>query len=157
MLSTRRWLAQQAKMLAFLARRVPRTITANQNPVVFDGGRSFIEFKAPTDRYLVVNRWPPSSSEANRNIALRPPLHWHRHQTETFHVLHGTAEFVCDGQKIIKKAGDLITIPAKAIHTFRNISESDELLIEFVLEPKWRQRDEAFFRMSRQVAQCPRI
>jgi mannose-6-phosphate isomerase-like protein (cupin superfamily) len=59
---------------------------------------------------------------------------------------------VCDGQKIIKKAGDLITIPAKAIHTFRNISESDELLIEFVLEPKWRERDEAFFRMYRQVA-----
>ncbi|KAJ5896790.1 uncharacterized protein N7473_006189 [Penicillium subrubescens] len=133
-------------MLSFLAKRVPRTITANQNLVVFDGGRSFIEFKAPTDRYLVVNRWPPSSSDANRNIALQPPLHWHRHQTETFHVLHGTAEFVCNGHKIIKKAGDLITIPAKAIHTFRNISESDELLIEFVLEPKWRERDEAFFR-----------
>lgn len=144
-------------MLSFLAKRVPRTITANQNPVAFDGGRSFIEFKAPTDRYLVLNRWPPSSSEANRNIALRPPLHWHRHQTETFHVLHGVAEFVCDGQKIIKKAGDMITIPAKAIHTFRNISESDELLIEFVLEPMWRERDEAFFRMFREVAQCSAI
>jgi mannose-6-phosphate isomerase-like protein (cupin superfamily) len=135
-------------MLSFLAKKVPRTITANQNPVVFDGGRSFIEFKAPTDRYLVINRWPPSSSDANRNIALRPPHHWHRHQTETFHVLEGTAEFLCDGQKIIKKAGDLIIIPTKAIHTFHNLSETHELLIEFVLEPQWRERDESFFRTS---------
>ncbi|CEJ62778.1 hypothetical protein PMG11_11268 [Penicillium brasilianum] len=134
-------------MLSFLARRVPRTVTANQNPVIFDGGRSRIEFKTPTDRYLVVNRWPPSSCEASRNIALRPPPHWHRHQTETFHVLEGTAEFFCDGQRILKNAGDSITIPAKAIHTFRNYSESEELVIEFVLEPQWRERDEAFFRI----------
>ena len=135
-------------MFSFLARRVPRTITANQNPVVFDGGRSSIEFTAPTDRYLVINRWPPSSCEANKNIALRPPLHWHRHQTETFHVLKGSAEFTCDGQQVIKNAGAVITIPAKAIHTFRNSSETDELVVEFVLEPQWRERDEAFFRMS---------
>lgn len=142
-------------MLSFLARRVPRTITACQNPLVFDGGRSSIEFKAPTDRYLVVNRWPPSSSEANRNIALRPPLHWHLHQTETFHVLKGTAEFVWDGRKVIKNAGDVITIPAKAIHTFCNSSQSEELVIEFVLEPQWRERDEAFFRMWIPLAQVP--
>ncbi|EPS29236.1 hypothetical protein PDE_04185 [Penicillium oxalicum 114-2] len=133
-------------MLSFLAQRISRTITAHHNPLLFDAGRSTVEFKGPTDRYLVVNRWPPASDEANRSIALRPPLHWHRHQTETFHVLKGTAEFLCDGQKSLRRAGEVIIIPVGAVHTFCNASAEEELVVEFVLEPKWRERDEAFFR-----------
>lgn len=133
-------------MLSFLAKQIPRTRTANLNPIIFDNGLSSIEFKAPADRYLVVNRWPPASNARNRNIALRPPLHWHRHQSETFHVLQGLAEFTCKGQKITKSVGESMTIPARAIHTFCNASPTQELVVEFVLEPRWKERDEAFFR-----------
>ncbi|KAJ5668967.1 hypothetical protein N7462_010037 [Penicillium macrosclerotiorum] len=133
-------------MLSFLAKKVPRTRTATQNPVVFDGGRASIEFKSPADRYLVINRWPPNSNEANRNIALRPPLHWHRYQTETFHVLEGKAKFTCDGHEIIKSKAETMVIAPRTIHTFCNASEVEELVIEFVLEPKSKGRDEAFFR-----------
>ncbi|KAI9930979.1 hypothetical protein ASPWEDRAFT_34502 [Aspergillus wentii DTO 134E9] len=133
-------------MLSFLRTKISRTKTVTNNPVYFDGGRSSIEFKSPSDRYLVINRWPPASTEANRNIALRPPLHWHRHQTEQFHVLHGTAKFICGGEDVLKKAGESMTIPMKAFHTFCNASESEEMVVELVLEPKWRNRDEAFFR-----------
>jgi mannose-6-phosphate isomerase-like protein (cupin superfamily) len=138
-------------MLSFLARRTPRTITAPLNAIVFDAGLSSIEFKHPTDHYLVINRWPPASNTRNQNIALRPPLHWHRHQSETFHVLQGSAEFICDGAKSIKSAGESVTMPARATHTFCNASSTEELVIEFVLEPRFRERDEAFFREFRSI------
>ncbi|KAJ6157907.1 hypothetical protein N7470_005499 [Penicillium chermesinum] len=120
-------------MLSFLAKRVPRTQTASRTTLLFDEGRSSIQFKAPGDKYLVVNHWPPASSEQDRNIALRPPLHWHRHQTEHFHVLSGQARFTLDGREI-------------AFHTFCNASATEALAVELVLEPAWRARDEAFFR-----------
>lgn len=132
-------------MLRFLAKKPPRTITASLNPIPFDNGLSSIEFKSPTDRYLVINRWPPASNTKNRNIALKPPLHWHRQQSETFHVLQGSAEFICDGVKSIKSAGESITIPAGAIHTFCNASSTEGMVVEFGLNPRG-QGDEAFFR-----------
>ncbi|KAJ5273795.1 hypothetical protein N7478_008920 [Penicillium angulare] len=133
-------------MLSFLAKRVPKTTTAGLNPIIFDNGRSSIEFKSPNDQYLVINRWPPASSEANRNIALRPPLHWHRYQTEMFHVISGSAQFTYDGQKIVKTKGQSMIIPTQTFHTFCNASTTEELVIEFVLEPQWKDRDERFFR-----------
>ncbi|KAJ5810671.1 uncharacterized protein N7503_002889 [Penicillium pulvis] len=133
-------------MLSFLAKKVPRTTTYRLNPILFDDGRSYIEFKSPNDQYLVMNRWPPGSNETNKNIALRPPLHWHRNQTETFHVISGSAKFIYEGQEIIKTSGQTMLIPIKTFHTFCNASAENELVIEFVLEPKWKERDEAFFR-----------
>lgn len=133
-------------MLSFLAKKVPRTTTCRLNPILFDDGRSFIEFKSPNDQYLVMNRWPPGSSEMNKNIALRPPLHWHMNQTETFHVISGSAKFIYEGQDIIKTSGQTMLIPVKTFHTFCNASAENELVVEFVLEPKWKERDEAFFR-----------
>ncbi|KAJ5778716.1 hypothetical protein N7520_001962 [Penicillium odoratum] len=133
-------------MLSFLAKRVPRTTTCRLNPLFFDDGRSCLEFKAPNDQYLVLNRWPPGSNEINKNIALRPPIHWHRNQTERFHVISGSAKFTYEGQEIIKTSGQSMLIPMKTFHTFCNASATDELVIEFVLEPKFKDRDEAFFR-----------
>lgn len=136
----------QSQMLSFLAKKVPRTTTCRLNPIFFDDGRSYIEFKSPNDQYLVMNRWPPGSNETNKNIALRPPLHWHRNQTETFHVISGSAKFIYEGQEIIKTSDQTMLIPMKTFHTFCNASAENELVIEFVLEPKWKERDEAFFR-----------
>lgn len=132
-------------MLRFLAKKQIRTITAPLNPIPFDNGLSSIEFKSPTDRYLVINRWPPASNIKNRNVALKPPLHWHRQQSETFRVLQGSAEFICDGVKSIKSAGESVTIPAQAIHTFCNASSTEGMVVEFGLNPRG-QGDEAFFR-----------
>ena len=132
-------------MLSFLAKAIPRTQTAPLNKILFDNGRSSITFKSPGDKYLVINNWPPASCPENRNIALRPPLHWHRHQEETFHVLSGTARFSLDGKDILRSKGETMSIPVKSVHTFCNASESEELVIEFVLEPGSRERDECFF------------
>jgi mannose-6-phosphate isomerase-like protein (cupin superfamily) len=51
-----------------------------------------------------------------------------------------------EGQEIIKTSGQTMMIPMKTFHTFCNASPETELVIEFVLQPKWKDRDEAFFR-----------
>lgn len=135
-------------MLSFLAKRVPRTRTASQTSIPFDDGRSSIQFLAPSDKYLVVNRWPPASSAQNRNVALRPPMHWHRRQDEHFHILSGKALFTLEGREIIKSAGESMVIPMKAFHTFCNASVTESLTIELALDPGSREKDEAFFSMS---------
>ena len=147
------------KMLSFLTRHPPRTRVAHLQKIHFDEGRSMIEFKPPSDRYLVINRLPPttqSSGDDNEpcppNCALAPPIHWHASQDETFHVLEGQARFFLDGQARVAAAGDVVHIPQQAYHTFRNASKIQDLLIEFVLEPQSRERDEAFF--SRPPPHC---
>ena len=146
-------------MLSFLTRHPPRTRVAHLQKITFDDGRSFIEFKPSSDRYLVINRLPPtrqSSTDDNEpcppNCALAPPVHWHSAQDETFHVLEGQARFFVNGQPHTATAGEVVHIPQQVYHTFRNGSEDQDLLIEFVLEPQSRERDEAFF--SRPPLDC---
>lgn len=138
-------------MFSFLAVHPKRTRVAHLQNISFDDGASSIEFKAPADRYLVINRWPPAASEeqtvpGKAKCALSPRLHWHYCQTETFHVLSGTARFILEGKQILAKAGEIVNIPAGAFHTFCNASTTERMEIEFTLEPSTRKRDEAFFR-----------
>jgi quercetin dioxygenase-like cupin family protein len=141
-------------MLSFLATHPPRTKIAHLNPIPFDEGRSSVEFKSPSDGYLVINRLPPLASEENvtqnkvsnrSNCVLAPPLHWHHSQEETFHVLEGTALFTLNRAERTASAGEVVIIPKRDVHTFRNGSEETELVIEFVLEPSTRKNDEAYF------------
>jgi mannose-6-phosphate isomerase-like protein (cupin superfamily) len=138
-------------MLSFLARHPPRTRVAHLDQITYDDGRSVVTFKSPSDRYLVVNLLPPDSSSSeriasvSRNSVLAPPLHWHIRQHETFHVLQGTATFEKDGQVTTVGESQMVSIPIGCFHKFCNASFERPLLIEFVLEPKMRSRDEAYF------------
>ncbi|KAI1616863.1 RmlC-like cupin domain-containing protein [Exophiala viscosa] len=145
-------------MLSFLVKPPQRTRVAHLNKIAFDDGRSCIEFKAPSDQYLVINRLPPAPQEeastdkhgiegpSSPNCALNPPLHWHSRQDEFFHVLHGKAAFYLEDRKHIATAGEVVEIPGGVYHTFRNASPKDDLVVEFVLEPRHKERDEEFFR-----------
>jgi mannose-6-phosphate isomerase-like protein (cupin superfamily) len=141
-------------MLRFLAQTPPRTRVASLNTIFFDDGHSSITFNAPSDPYLVINHLPPASkSDSGQergvpsppNCALNPPLHWHFDQAERFHVLDGQVKFYVEGVETIASTGDVVTIPKQAFHTFRNASGDNELVIEFVLDPVNRERDEGFF------------
>jgi mannose-6-phosphate isomerase-like protein (cupin superfamily) len=142
-------------MLSLLTRRSPpRTRICHLDRIYFDSGRSSIEFKSPSDRYLVINYWPPAATDeavragqvpSKANCALAPALHWHRYQDETFYVLEGTAKFFLEGEERLAGPGDVVTIPMQAFHTFCNASEKDEMVVEFLLEPTARERDEEFF------------
>jgi mannose-6-phosphate isomerase-like protein (cupin superfamily) len=140
-------------MLSWL--KVPqRTQVARLSHIVFDDGASSITFRPPSDRFLVVNSLPtatPSKQTSNKtipepNCALEPPLHWHRYQDETFHVIAGAAKFYIDSTERIVQASETITVPKGAYHTFRNASVDMRLEVQFVLEPQRRDNDECFFR-----------
>ncbi|KAF2418022.1 hypothetical protein EJ08DRAFT_599684 [Tothia fuscella] len=138
-------------MLSFLSAQTPRTKVAHLNTIHFDNDTSSIEFKSPTDRYLVINRWPPAPSKeqtvpGQAECALSPPPHWHYYQNETFHVISGTGRFMLEGECIDAIEGETVTIPAGAFHTFCNASMEEGLEVEFALEPGTRERDERFFR-----------
>ena len=141
-------------MFSFLAVHPPRTKIAHLNPIPLDDGRSIVEFKSPSDNYLVINRLPPVATDdevasnkvpSKSNCALAPPLHWHYYQDETFHVLEGTAKFTLGDKEKIAHAGDTVFIPRQQFHTFCNASEETELNVEFVLDPGSRADDEAYF------------
>ncbi|KAK4666059.1 hypothetical protein QC763_407190 [Podospora pseudopauciseta] len=55
-----------------------------------------------------------------------PPMHWHRFHDELFFVTKGTVVFSTPEGDVVTKAGDCMTVPPGAIHTFRNGSESEE-------------------------------
>lgn len=131
-------------MLSVLAKQPPRTCNAHNSSIYFDEGHSSISFTNPPSRYLVTNHWPPLPKGAI--CALQPPLHWHRFQDEIFHVLAGTARFTIDGKGRLARAGDVVNVPKRAVHTFTNASETEEMIVEFILEPSRRDRDETFFR-----------
>ncbi|GAA3207136.1 cupin domain-containing protein [Microbacterium terregens] len=67
----------------------------------------------------------------------------HRHPyAETWHVLEGEATFVVSGQSTLTTAGDTLTVPPHAWHSFHNsgtrglrvmcIHPSDEIVQEFL-------------------------
>jgi mannose-6-phosphate isomerase-like protein (cupin superfamily) len=132
-------------MLSFLVRHPPRTRVAHLDHVAYDDGQSTVTFKSPSDRYLVVNQLPPRSASDPRNSVLAPPSHWHARQHETFHVLRGTARFEMDGRVMTAEQGQIVSVPRGCFHKFSNASDERPLVIEFVLEPKMRDRDEAYF------------
>ncbi|KAK4134910.1 RmlC-like cupin [Trichocladium antarcticum] len=54
-----------------------------------------------------------------------PPMHWHRFHDEVFFVTKGTMTFVTPEGEVSAAAGDLMTVPPGAIHTFKNGSETE--------------------------------
>lgn len=61
-------------------------------------------------------------------------------------MLKGRAYFWIDDKERIAEKGEVVTVPKGAFHMFRNASDEDGMEIEFVLDPKRRERDEDFFR-----------
>ena len=140
-------------MLRWLAKSPKRTRVASLDRIFFDDGRSSITFQSPSDEYLVINRLPPASAAHSGNslyppppsCALDPPIHWHYDQIERFHILEGEVNFYLDGQVQGAGVDEGVIIPSQAFHTFRNASTTKDLVLEFVLDPPNRERDEAFF------------
>jgi mannose-6-phosphate isomerase-like protein (cupin superfamily) len=140
-------------MLSWTARLPRRTKVASLETIFYDGGQSSVTFKAKSDPYLVINQLPPApgvNSAFNgiprpSSCALDPPVHWHAEQEERFHVLEGRADFYLEGKEQLANVDDVIMIPKQAFHTFRNASSEQRLVIQFVLDPANRERDEAFF------------
>ena len=59
-------------------------------------------------------------------VGFAPPLHRHLEEDEMFHVLSGTARFMCDGEEFTAGPGDFVLLPVGLPHTF--VVGSDEPL-----------------------------
>ncbi|KAK0640928.1 RmlC-like cupin domain-containing protein [Cercophora newfieldiana] len=55
-----------------------------------------------------------------------PPMHWHRFHDELFFITKGKMTFVTPDGELEAKAGDLMTVPPGAVHTFKNASETED-------------------------------
>ncbi|WP_250433726.1 cupin domain-containing protein [Hanstruepera flava] len=53
-----------------------------------------------------------------------PPPHLHNELSETFLITEGEMEFMVNGEIKNVKAGDLVDLPPKTLHTFTNRSDS---------------------------------
>jgi quercetin dioxygenase-like cupin family protein len=83
------------------------------------GGDAVIKATAETTGgafSLVEARFPARSSG--------PPLHAHRHTTDTFYVLEGTLHLTVGEAEIDAPAGSYILVPPGILHTFANTSDS---------------------------------
>jgi quercetin dioxygenase-like cupin family protein len=61
-----------------------------------------------------------------------PPLHCH-HETEVFRVLEGRYLYEVDGRRFYAAAGDLVSVPGGAAHTFTNASDRPSRQIVLML------------------------
>lgn len=74
-------------------------------------------------------RLPPDASDGTLTViettnaaGFGPPLHRHG-ETEVFRVLEGRYLFEVDGRRFEAEAGDMISVPGGAAHTFVNITD----------------------------------
>jgi len=89
-----------------------------ENPIT--GERvSFLKTSAETDGESVLIE---TTVAPNGFVAAE---HLHPHQSERFEVLEGVVEFRLDGEHVIARAGDVVTVEPGAAHQFRNIGEEE--------------------------------
>jgi quercetin dioxygenase-like cupin family protein len=72
-----------------------------------------------------------------------PNVHVHPNSDDTFEVIDGTLEVCIDGEWRSVRAGEAVTVPAGAPHTFRNASDQTAK-VKSTMRPAGRS--EAFFR-----------
>lgn len=68
-----------------------------------------------------------------------PPLHVHRHETETFYILEGTFEFTVGDAKIPAPVGTLVAGPRDIPHTFRNVGTSPGKILLTVIPGRFSE------------------
>ncbi len=90
------------------------------------GGDSKVDI--PTMGLELAVRLPQSASEGALTVmetvnapGFGPPMHRH-HETEIFRVLEGRYLYEVDGHRFYVSAGDLVSVPGGAAHTFTNVS-----------------------------------
>jgi quercetin dioxygenase-like cupin family protein len=64
-----------------------------------------------------------------------PGPHIHAKQIETFHVISGGMHATLDKEEHVTRAGDSLVVPAGRVHSWRNLSENEPLVVRITVEP----------------------
>ncbi|KAI1612437.1 hypothetical protein EDD36DRAFT_236740 [Exophiala viscosa] len=140
-------------MFSFLrAPLPPRTDNATNNPIIYEQGKSSVNFHAPDSQYVMTHTIPATDSENFAGVSIiQPPFHYHIYQKEYFQLQKGIATIFLgtdpnpfatlteDGQKTA-------TVPAGRYHRFENASKTDDLVIDIHLTPESYENEQRFFR-----------
>lgn len=70
-----------------------------------------------------------SQIESSVGPQVGPPLHIHSREDETFFVLEGEFEFICDGQRTTGGPGTVAFLPRNIPHRFKNIGATNGRLL----------------------------
>jgi quercetin dioxygenase-like cupin family protein len=60
------------------------------------------------------------------------PMHIHRHEDETFHVIEGEYEFTCGDQAFVARAGSIVFGPRGIPHGYRYLGKTPGRILLFV-------------------------
>jgi quercetin dioxygenase-like cupin family protein len=72
-----------------------------------------------------------SQIEFDDSRGTSPPLHVHHNGDESFYVIEGDIEVVCDGRRMAATSGDFVLIPRGQAHSYVVMSERARLLTTF--------------------------
>ncbi|KAK7215704.1 hypothetical protein V2G26_003707 [Clonostachys chloroleuca] len=136
----------------FRAALPPRTNRAEQNPIIYEDGASFLEFMPSGSDYVLRNMHPPFN--ADRPSIMVPPLHYHIHQTEHFRIHSGTCHLY---QKVTdvpwktisvmnSEAPKTAYVPSGIYHSLKNASTTEPMIIDVNLTPEDYEGEQKFFR-----------
>ena len=99
---------------------IRKTDPATTTPVDMDGVKD-------TSMQIMVGRSDGAPTFAMRHFVVQAgghtPHHQHDYEHEVY-IVEGTAEAECDGETAQVTAGDVLYVPANALHQFRNNSEA---------------------------------
>jgi mannose-6-phosphate isomerase-like protein (cupin superfamily) len=141
-------------MFAFLRGATPpRTNNASNNPIVFEDGRSSVQFHAPGSEYAMTHTIPPTTPEHGPSI-IQPPFHLHIRQSEHFRVVSGEGLFWkgpgAEPWTTLSAAGPgkqaTASIPPRTYHKFENGSKTQPLVVDVQLNPEDYESEQRFFR-----------
>lgn len=138
-------------MFAFLRPAGPRrTYRADQNPIIYEKGRSALEFRSQDAEYTLRNTHPPMDKEGSIMI---PPHHYHINQSEHFLIVSGTVNLFRGLSpkpwKVLSAEGGAekkASIPKKTYHRLENASSTEPLVVDVHLSPIEYENEQRFFR-----------
>lgn len=86
-----------------------------------------------------------------------PPPHVHQREDETFCVLEGEYEFMCDGQRIPAKKGAIIFTPRALPHGYKNSGPTPGKLLLTITPAGFEEFFEEVGAMSVEQQEIPKV
>jgi mannose-6-phosphate isomerase-like protein (cupin superfamily) len=86
-----------------------------------------------------------------------PPPHIHEREDETFYVVEGEYEFVCDGKSFPLKKGATIFAPRGLVHSYKNIGATPAKLLMMITPAGFEEFFEEVGAMSAEQQEIPKV
>ena len=86
-----------------------------------------------------------------------PPPHVHQREDETFYVVEGEYEFVCEGKSFLLKKGGMIFAPRTLPHSYKNVSPTPGKLLMTITPAGFEKFFEEIGAMSAEQQEIPKV